>query len=111
MTGTNFLPCSVIQWNGTPRATTYIGPTQISTTILPADLSTVGTANVTVFNPAPGDALTGADVAQACRSLKVDVLLVNARDPAWNSPDSWVWKTKPSIQNDFVRIYRCGSVL
>ena len=54
VTGTNFLPCSVIQWNGTPRATTYIGPTQISTTILPADLSTVGTANVTVFNPAPG---------------------------------------------------------
>ena len=62
-------------------------------------------------NPVRGDVLTGADVAQVCRSLKVDVLLVNARDPVWNNPDSWVWKTKPSIQNDFVRIYQCGSGL
>jgi hypothetical protein len=64
-----------------------------------------------IFNPVRGDVLTGADVAQVCRSLKVDLLLVNARDPVWNNPDSWVWKTKPSIQNDFVRIYQCGSGL
>ena len=42
VTGTNFLPCSVIQWNGTPRATTYLSPTQLSTTILAADVSSAG---------------------------------------------------------------------
>ena len=54
VTGTNFLPCSVIQWNGTPRTTTYLGPTQLSTTILAADVATAGSVPVTVFTPAPG---------------------------------------------------------
>ncbi len=60
VTGTNFLPCSVIQWNGAPRATTYLSPTQLSTTILATDVATAGSVPVTVFTPAPGGGTSSA---------------------------------------------------
>jgi hypothetical protein len=60
VTGTNFLPCSVIQWNGAPRTTTYLSPTQLSTTILATDVSTAGSVPVTVFTPAPGGGTSAA---------------------------------------------------
>ena len=60
VTGTNFLPCSVIQWNGTPRATTYLSPTQLGTTILATDVATAGSVPVTVFTPAPGGGTSAA---------------------------------------------------
>jgi len=62
VTGTNFLPCSVIQWNGTPRATTYLSPTQLGTTILAADVSSAGSSPVpvTVFTPTPGGGTSNA---------------------------------------------------
>ncbi|HYL61667.1 MAG TPA: hypothetical protein VE077_03520 [Candidatus Methylomirabilis sp.] len=61
VTGTNFLPCSVVQWtNGgvtTQLATTYASPTQSSpaqlTAVVPAaDLASVGTAQIAVASPA-----------------------------------------------------------
>ncbi|MCS7291136.1 MAG: IPT/TIG domain-containing protein, partial [Roseiflexus sp.] len=42
---------SVVYWNGSPRATTYISSTQLTATILASDIATTGTANVTVVNP------------------------------------------------------------
>ncbi len=54
VTGINFVPCSVVQWNGSPRATTYLSPTLLSATILASDLSTAGSVPVTIFTPAPG---------------------------------------------------------
>jgi hypothetical protein len=62
-----------------------------------------------VFNPAPGSNLSEADVIQLCRSLKIDLLLVNARDPIWRISDSWIWRATPAIENGFVRIYRCDA--
>ena len=58
--GANFVSGSVVQWNGSPRSTTYAGPTQLLAAINSADLATAGTANVTVFNPAPGGGLSSA---------------------------------------------------
>jgi len=60
VTGTNFLPCSVIQWNGAPRTTTYLSPTQLSTTILATDVSAAGSVPVTVFTPTPGGGTSAA---------------------------------------------------
>ncbi|MFA4955988.1 MAG: MBG domain-containing protein [Candidatus Methanoperedens sp.] len=54
VTGTNFVSGSVVQFNGSNRATTYLNATALSATILTSDLTTVGTFNITVFNPAPG---------------------------------------------------------
>ena len=47
--GTNFVPSSVIRWNGKDLPATINGPQ-----VPASDLATAGTATVTVFNPAPG---------------------------------------------------------
>jgi hypothetical protein len=52
--GTNFVANSVVRWNGADRATTFGSATQLTATILASDIVTAGTAQVTVFNPAPG---------------------------------------------------------
>jgi hypothetical protein len=54
ITGTNFVTNSVVRWNGNPRPTTFVSSTQLTAAIPASDIATAGTANVTVFNPAPG---------------------------------------------------------
>lgn len=52
--GTNFVSTSVVNFNGAPRATTFVNATQITASILAGDVTTVGTPGVTVTNPSPG---------------------------------------------------------
>jgi hypothetical protein len=59
VTGGSFVPCSVVQWSGSPRATSFVSATQLNATILPTDVFTAGTANVTVTTPTPGGGTTG----------------------------------------------------
>src|SRR5436190_682642 len=60
LTGSNFVPGSSVQVNGTSRSTTFISATQLGAAIPASDL-TVGTYfSVTVFNPAPGGGTSAA---------------------------------------------------
>jgi Tol biopolymer transport system component len=52
--GTGFVSGSVVRWNGSDRATTYVNATKLTASISAADIATAGSASVTVFNPAPG---------------------------------------------------------
>lgn len=52
--GTNFVSTSTVNWNGSPRTTTFINSTQLTAAITANDILTAGSANVTVVNPAPG---------------------------------------------------------
>src|SRR5271165_5990717 len=54
VTGSGFIPTSIVKWNGSDRLTTYVSATQITAIIMAADIRRAGTANVTVVNPAPG---------------------------------------------------------
>jgi hypothetical protein len=54
VTGGGFVSGATVLWNGSTRATTLVSATQLTATILAADLAAVGTADVAVFNPAPG---------------------------------------------------------
>jgi hypothetical protein len=54
VTGSNFTPQSIVQWNGVVRPTTYVSPTQLNASILAGDVATVGAAKVTVQSPPPG---------------------------------------------------------
>ena len=54
VTGVNFVSGATVLWNGKARATTFVSATQLTATVLAADLSAVGIADVAVFNPAPG---------------------------------------------------------
>jgi hypothetical protein len=55
LTGTGFLPNSVINVNGTAAATTFISATSLSTTIPATSLLTVQTLSITVTDPTQGN--------------------------------------------------------
>ncbi len=52
--GSNFISTSVVRWNGSGRSTTFVSSTELTVAISAADIANAGTANVNVFNPAPG---------------------------------------------------------
>jgi hypothetical protein len=54
VTGTNFLPASVVKWKGSARTTTYVSSTQLTAQINAKDIAKAGTAAVVVSNPKPG---------------------------------------------------------
>ena len=54
VSGTGYVPNSVVMINGAPRTTTFAGSTGIQATLTVADLAAGGIDQVQVFNPAPG---------------------------------------------------------
>ncbi len=52
--GTGFNISSVVQLNGSNRATAYVSVNQLWAMITTADIATGGTCPITVFNPTPG---------------------------------------------------------
>lgn len=49
ITGTNFNSRSVVNWNGSPRATNVVNVATLTAVISATDIATAGSANVTVF--------------------------------------------------------------
>lgn len=54
LAGSGFVPASVVKWNGMVRRTTYVSDKNLIVDITAADIESVGTASLTVENPAPG---------------------------------------------------------
>src|SRR5258708_31953477 len=52
--GTGFVSGSVVNWNGSPRATTFVSSSQLTATILATDVAVAETGRVTVSSPGPG---------------------------------------------------------
>src|SRR5579872_667864 len=52
--GTGFVSGSTVNWNGSPRATTFVNQGQLTATILSTDIASASTASITVTSPAPG---------------------------------------------------------
>lgn len=65
--GANFIPSSVVRWNGADRPTTYLNSRQLQANITAAEIAVAGTATVTVFSPAstagPGGISNSATVS------------------------------------------------
>lgn len=55
-----FDPSALVQWNGSPRATTYVSANQLTAQITASDIASTGTASVTVANPAQAGGTSGA---------------------------------------------------
>ena len=58
--GSNFVAGSTVRWNGADRPTTFVSATRLTAAIPAADAATAGTAQVTVFNAAPGGGTSAA---------------------------------------------------
>ena len=58
--GSNFVAGSIVRWNGADRPTTFVSATRLTAAIPAADAATAGTAQVTVFNAAPGGGTSAA---------------------------------------------------
>jgi hypothetical protein len=54
VTGANFVAGSQVLWNGTTLSTTYVSATSLNAQVPASDLTTVGTAQVSVMSPSPG---------------------------------------------------------
>lgn len=58
--GGNFISSSVVNWNGSSRATTFVSASQLTAAIAAADVASAGLAQVTVFTPSPGGGTSSA---------------------------------------------------
>ena len=54
VTGSGFNGLSIVRWNGSGRVTNVLNSQTIQASITATDLQNAGTAQLTVFNPAPG---------------------------------------------------------
>ncbi len=52
--GTGFVSGAIVNWNGNPRATTFVSSSHLTATILATDIASGLTATITVVNPGPG---------------------------------------------------------
>ena len=60
LTGSDFVPGAAVRWNGVPKTTTFIGPTEVRASIASADIAASGEFGVSVHNPAPGGGASSA---------------------------------------------------
>ena len=77
--GSNFVPGSVVRWNGADRATTYVSAGELQAAVTAADIATAGSASVTVFSPAPGGGTS------AVQTFTIDPLVVDNPVPTMGS--------------------------
>ncbi len=74
ITGQNFQPGSVVQWNGSSRPTTFVNLTTLRVTLSGVDLSLAGNGLITVNNPSPG----GGTSSPASLSISPAIMLTSA---------------------------------
>jgi hypothetical protein len=60
LNGSNFIPSSVVQVNGSNRTTTFVSGSQLTAQITGADVSAGGNLAITVVNPSPGGGTSAA---------------------------------------------------
>jgi len=89
--GTNFVNGSVVRWNGSNRATTYVSSTQLTASITAADIAAPGTASITVLNPAPGGGVSNA-ISFAVGALRRITLPLIRKDPPPAGPRPGYWR-------------------
>jgi subtilisin family serine protease len=104
--GSKFVAGSVVRWNGSSRATTFVSSTQLRASIGAGDIATSGTAIVTVFTPAPGGG-TSADVPFTIRDTPV--LTVSATTIAGGSALTVTLTNGPGGAGDWLALAAAGS--
>lgn len=95
VTGTGFVNGSTVNWNGAPRATTFVSSSKLTAAILASDLAESGTATVTVVSPSPGGGASNSQFFQVVNPATQQLY--------WTSVDvtGQVPITSPLLAGDF----------
>jgi hypothetical protein len=116
--GSNFLPGSTVQWNGSygqpPLSTTYVSPTRLTVAVPAADIAFAGDANVTVVNPAPGGGESQPAVFTITGSIPSDVSVVapdgnDANPGTITQPYLTIQKCATTISSGSICAIRAGT--
>ena len=70
--GSGFVSGATVNWNSSPRATTFVGTDRVTAVILASDVSQAGTARVSVTNP--GGATSNTDFLNVASTVPSVVL-------------------------------------
>lgn len=76
--GAGFVDGAVVKWNGSPRATAFVSPTQVTAAILASDITSALTVFITVVNPSPGGGISNSVFFQV--TTPVTTLAFNRTD-------------------------------
>jgi Right handed beta helix region/HYDIN/CFA65/VesB-like, Ig-like domain/Cep192 domain 4 len=109
--GTNFVPGSVVRWNGSDRSTTFVNPTQLTARIGAADLATDGSVAITVANPAPGGGESSVTTMMMVKSA-AGLVAPSRPDRGERPPESGTFNTSTSLPSAIrapVRINLCAA--
>ena len=86
--GTGYVRFSVVNWNGAARTTTFVSATRLTISVPASDLTSPGTANVTVTNPTPGGGTSNTVVFTINSENPVPTINALTATPAGLSPSS-----------------------
>jgi trimeric autotransporter adhesin len=95
VTGSNFVPSSVIEWNGTPIPTTFLENSVVVAQVPDLDLASSGVASVAVMNPGPG----GGTTTPLPFAINYQPMVVNqlANDLIWDANSQLIYLSVPSL--------------
>jgi len=96
--GSNFIPTSVIQWNGVALTTSYLSDSYLEALVPASNLSNPGVAEVVVVNPGPGGG-SSTSLQFAINGFSSTPLVVSqlANDMVWDSAHQVIYLSVPSL--------------
>ncbi len=93
--GSNFVPSSVIDWNGVALQTSYFSSSYLEAQIPASSLANPGIADVVVVNPGPGGGTTTPLFFAINYTPLVETQLAN--DMVWDSVNQVIYLSVPSL--------------
>jgi len=96
--GSNFIPTSVIQWNGAALTTSYLSDSYLEALVPTSSLSNPGVAEVVVVNPGPGGG-SSTPLQFAINGFSYTPLVVSqlANDMVWDPVNQVIYLSVPSL--------------
>lgn len=96
--GSNFIPTSVIQWNGAALTTSYLSDSYLEAQVPASNLSNPGVAEVVVVNPGPGGG-SSTSLQFAINGFSYTPLVVSqlANDMVWDPVNQVIYLSVPSL--------------
>lgn len=97
VSGSGFVPESVVRWNGSDRQTSFTSPSQLQAEILESDLASTGTAVITVATPSPGGGVSAPRTVQVTGPVGDSFFDDFNRPNSANIGNGWTEKYPPAF--------------